>query len=203
MVGAQPAMDLAKMLAILDVISPLVDWDFHIWKQTRSGLLSYPVEPNAARAHLATSVYMQMALKPHIVHVVAHTEAHHAATANDIIEAVNMAWRSIENAMAGQPDYTGDPMIQERRDELVRDANLTLDAIRALAEPGIPDALIDPGTLTKAVNLGLLDAPHLCNNPFARGAITSRLDERGACVAYDVASGHQISEKERIARLSK
>ncbi len=97
-------MDLAKMLAILDLITPLAGDNFRIWRQTRTGLLSYPLDPDAARAHLATSVYVQMALRPHIVHVVGHTEAHHAATADDVIEACKLARRAIENALAGQPD---------------------------------------------------------------------------------------------------
>ena len=85
--GTSDAMDLAKMLAVIKLIEPLSGPDFRIWKQTRTGLLSYPLDPNAARAHLATSIYLQMALKPHIIHIVGHTEAHHAATAEDVIEA--------------------------------------------------------------------------------------------------------------------
>jgi hypothetical protein len=71
-------MDLAKMLALLDIIEPLATAGFRIWRQTRTGLLSYPLQIDAARAHLAASVYVQMAVQPHIVHVVEHTEAHRA-----------------------------------------------------------------------------------------------------------------------------
>jgi len=74
--GVSDAMDLAKMLAVLDLLEPLSGPDFHIWRQTRTGLLSYPLDLDAARAHLAASVYVQMVLRPHIVHVVGHTEAH-------------------------------------------------------------------------------------------------------------------------------
>ncbi|NMC54466.1 MAG: cobalamin B12-binding domain-containing protein, partial [Chloroflexi bacterium] len=94
--GHSDAMDLAKMLAILRMIAPLAGPDFRIWKQTRTGLLSYPLEPAAARAHLATSVYLQMALQPDIVHVVGFTEADHAATADDVIESCQLARRAIE-----------------------------------------------------------------------------------------------------------
>jgi methylmalonyl-CoA mutase cobalamin-binding subunit len=52
------AMDLAKMLACLELIAPLERPDFRIWRQTRTGLLSYPLDPAAARAHLAASVYV-------------------------------------------------------------------------------------------------------------------------------------------------
>lgn len=59
-----------------------------------------------------------MALRPHIIHIVGHTETDHAATAEDVIEAARMARRVIENAM-GQPDLTADPVVQERKAELV------------------------------------------------------------------------------------
>ncbi len=80
---------------------------FRIYRQTRVGLLSHPLDPEAARGHLAAATYLQMALKPHIVHVVGHTEAHHAATAEDVIAACKVARRAIENAVAGAPDMTG------------------------------------------------------------------------------------------------
>ncbi len=195
------AMDLAKMLAILDLIEPLAGPDFRIWRQTRTGLLSYPLEPEAARAHLAATVYFQMALRPHIVHVVGHTEADHAATAEDVIEACRLARRAIANALQGQPDMTHDPLVQARREELIREARVTLDAIRSLAGPGVSDPLTDPATLARAVTAGVLDAPHLRNNPFARGEVVSRIDERGACVAVDPESGRPISEAERLTRL--
>ena len=42
--GLSDAMDLAKMLAVLDLIEPLAGADFRIWRQTRTGLLSYPLD---------------------------------------------------------------------------------------------------------------------------------------------------------------
>ena len=73
-------------------------------------------------------------------------------------------------------------------------------AIRALAGPEVPDPLTDPGTLARAVTTGILDAPHLRNNPYGRGRVITRLDDRGACVAVD-AAGRPLSEAERLARL--
>jgi hypothetical protein len=194
-------MDLAKMLAILELIAPLAGPDFRIWRQTRTGLLSYPLDPDAARAHLATTVYLQMALRPHIVHIVGHTEAHHAATADDVIEACHLARRAVENALRGQPDMTADPAVQERKEELIHEAQVTLEAIRLLAGPDVSDPLTDPATLARAVTAGILDAPHLRNNPYARGQMVTRIDERGACVAVDPVSGRPLSEEERLARL--
>jgi len=199
--GLSDAMDLAKMLAILDLIEPMGGSGFRIWLQTRTGLLSYPLDPIAGRAHLAASVYLQMALKPHIVHVVGHTEAHHAATAEDVIEACGLARRAIENAVRGVPDMTADPAVQARREELGREAQVTLEAIRSLAAPGVEDPLLDAATLARAVTSGILDAPHLKNNPFGRGAIRTQI-VKGQCLTIDE-KGHPLNEAERLSRIRK
>jgi hypothetical protein len=142
-----------------------------------------------------------MALRPHLIHVVSHTEAHHAATAEDVIEACGLARRAIENALRGQPDMTADPAIQRRTAELVCEAEITLDAISALAMSGVTDPLTDPATLARAVAAGILDAPQLRNNPFAPGQVVTRVIA-GACVAVDSA-GRPLTETQRIDALSK
>lgn len=190
------AMDLAKMLAILKMIEPLSGSDFRIWKQTRTGLLSYPLQPAAARAHLAASIYVQMALHPHIVHIVGHTEADHAATADDVIEACQMAQRAIENALRGAPDMLADPHVQARAEELESEARITLDALRVIAREDSLDPLTDPVVLASAVSLGILDAPQLRNNPFARGEIDTRIID-GKCLAVD-ANGRPLDERQRL-----
>lgn len=190
------AMDLAKMLAILEMIASLEDNNFHVWRQTRTGLLSYPLEDNAARAHLATSIYLQMALRPHIIHIVGHTEADHAATAADIIEASLAARRSIENALAGQPEMTFDPKIQARKKYLIEQTQITLQAIKAISLNGNADPLTDAETLTEAVGLGILDAPQLKNNPFARGKIRTRVVDGGNEAVDEL--GNPITEQDRL-----
>jgi hypothetical protein len=192
------AMDLAKMLAVLRIIEPLAGPGFRIWKQTRTGLLSYPVEQAAARAHLAASVYLQMALRPHIIHVVSHTEAHHAATAGDVIEACLMARKSIENALVGAPDMAADPAIRAQVQHLLAEAQLTLKAIKQLGESKSKDAWTDPAVLAQAVSLGILDAPQLKNNPYALGKISTGVLD-GSCVAVD-AAGSPLSEADRLEK---
>jgi methylmalonyl-CoA mutase cobalamin-binding subunit len=199
--GTSDSMDLAKMQACMKMIEPLASPTFRIWRQTRTGLLSYPLDPFEARAHLAVSVYLQMALRPHILHVVGHTEAHHAATAEDVIEACGLARRAITNSLKGAPEVTSDPQIRTRVEELIIEAQITLDAIRSLAPSNVKDPLVHPATLARAVTEGILDAPQLLNNLFARGKIVSRIDERGACIAVEPDSGEPISEKERLVEL--
>lgn len=207
--GLSDAMDLAKMLTVMDMITPLAltpgpsptgrgENGFRIWKQTRIGLLSHPLDPDAARGHLAAATYLQMALKPHIYHIVGHTEAHHAATADDIIEAAKITRRAIDNAL-GAPDMTADPAIQTRRAELADEARAILYAIRSLAEPGAADPFTDAAALTRAVTSGILDAPQLVNNKFGRGQVRTRIVD-GACMSVDE-NGKPISERERIAKL--
>jgi methylmalonyl-CoA mutase cobalamin-binding subunit len=197
--GLSDAMDLAKTLTVLDIIEPLERDNFKIWKQTRIGLLSHPLDPDAARGHLAAATYLQMALKPHIYHIVGYTEAHHAATGQDVIEASKIARRAIQNAM-GAPDMTADPLIQKRRKELAAEARAILDAIRSLAGPEAVDPFTDAATLTRAVTSGILDAPQLLNNKFGRGAVKTRV-VNGACVSVD-GNGKPISEARRLEALT-
>lgn len=201
--GLSDGMDLAKMLAIIEMITPLAGEDFRIYKQTRTGLLSYPLDVNEARGHLASSIYLQMALRPHIVHIVGHTEAHHAATAGDVIEAAGIARRAIDNALNGQPDLTADPTVQARKEEIIQEARAVLEAIRGLAPTSASDAFTHPPTLARAVTSGILDAPQLANNPYGRGMVATRIDRRGACVSVDPQTGRSLSEPERIASLAK
>lgn len=209
--GLSDKMDLAKMLTALDLITPLAspsphfteqngrnEGGFRIWKQTRIGLLSHPLDPEAARGHLAASTYLQMSLRPHIYHIVGHTEAHHAATADDVIVASRVARRAIENAL-GAPDLTADPIVTRRRAELAAETNAILDAIRALAGPDAADPFTDAATLARAVTSGILDAPQLVNNKFGRGEVRTRIVD-GACVSVD-GTGNPILERERIAKL--
>jgi len=190
-------MDLARMLAILELVKPLDDENFRVLRQTRTGLLSYPLEPNAARAHLASSIYLQMTLKPQIIHIVGHTEADHAATGEDVIEAALVAKRAIKNALNDNLDISGDPVIQNRVKDLIADVQLSLQAIRNLAGRGVEDALTDPATLAKAVELGILDAPQLKNNPFAPGLSRTAI-LNGASVEVDK-SGNPVHESKRLA----
>ncbi len=193
--GISDAMDLAKMLAILDLVSPLADSEFHIWKQTRIGLLSQPLDPDAARGHLAASTYLQMTLKPHIYHIVGHTEAHHAATSEDIIEASKIVRRAITNAL-GAPDMTGADEVQQRKKILIEEAKLLLNKMDEIALPGVEDPWSDAATLAKSVTLGLMDAPQLRNNKYGRGQVRTKI-LNGASIAVDE-NGAPLSQGERI-----
>jgi len=199
--GLSDSMDLAKMLAVLEMIQDLETSTFRIWRQTRTGLLSYPLDVDYARAHLSASVYLQMALKPHILHVVGYTEADHAVNADEVIESCKIAKRSAQNALSGQPSMIYDPVVQNRKEELIKDAKILLNAIKAMAPNNIDDPWTDAENLANSIKIGLLDAPQLINNPYAPGKINTIIDDRGACVVVDSRNNKPIRESERVDRI--
>jgi hypothetical protein len=177
-------MDLAKTLAQIDLAESLADENFRIWRHTRAGLLSYPVDSDYARAQLAQSVYLQMAIQPSIIHVVSYSEADHAAGAEEVIASCKMAQWVIQTCVKGVPDMTADPEVQRRKSQLVNEAMVIVNAIQKLGADRVDDPLFDPATLAYAVKIGLLDAPQLKNNLYARGQVQTRV-HNGAIMAVD------------------
>lgn len=200
--GTSPAMDLAKMLAKIELIESLHDDQFCTYRQTRTGLTSLPSDIVLAKGHLAASTMLQMALRPHIVHVVAHCEADHAARADDIIEAVKIAKGAIKLGLYGFDTLVNSPEVKARKEELIAEATILLDAIKSLAPASVNDPWADPATLATAVRYGLLDAPHLRDHKVALGLVSTRIIE-GACRAINPQSGKPLSEDQRIMSLKQ
>lgn len=194
-----PAMDLAKMLAKIELIESLQDENFTVYRQARAGIASLPADLDQAKGQLSASCYLAMAIKPHIYHVVGYCEAHHAATAEDVIESCKIVRGVIRNIMLGAVDITQDPKVQERKNQLIEEAQITLAAIKSLG-CDVDDPLADPATLARAAKLGILDAPHLKGNEGAPGTLVTRLID-GALYAYDEKEKRILSEKERIDRI--
>ncbi|MCF6095484.1 cobalamin-dependent protein [Thermovorax subterraneus] len=196
-----PKMDLAKMLAKIELIESLQDDNFKVYRQARAGLASFPGDLSQAKGQLASSAYLAMAIKPHIYHVVGFCEAHHAATAEDIIESCKIVRGVIRNAFLGLPDMVNDPVVQERKNQLIKEAMVILDAIKQL-NPNVEDPLSDADTIAKAIELGILDAPHLKGNPAACGKLVTRM-VNGALYAYDPEENKILTEEERIEKIFK
>jgi hypothetical protein len=196
--NTSPTMDLGKMLAKLELVEGLQNDHFHVWRETRGGLTSYPPDPSVARGHLAATVFLQMQLKPHIVHIVGHTEAHHATTADELIEACRITEGVISQCLLGLPDMTNDPGVQKRKAQLLADAKVLLGAIAQLGTPG-RDPYTDANVLATAAEIGLMDAPHLRGNAAACGKIVTRM-VNGACLAVDPVTQEPIPETDRVAK---
>ena len=112
--------DLAKMKAAYELIEPLTrHYDFNIIRETRSGLPGFPPNLYQAKGHLAFGVYTQLYIEPDILHVVTHSEAHHEATANDIIESCELVKQVCWDFKKGHvPDIWADPVLRARKREL-------------------------------------------------------------------------------------
>lgn len=164
-------MDLAKMLAKLELIDELKDDNFEYLKQVRAGLTHFSTDMNIAKGQLAASTMLALALKPHIIHVVSFTEAHHAATPEDVIESCGIVKGVLKNTWKGLPDMTIDPDINERKNHLVKEARNMIKKIE-LSYSNLSDSpLTDPKCLSKIVKDGFLDAPQLRGNPAALGKV--------------------------------
>ncbi|MHB8992913.1 MAG: glutamate mutase L, partial [Chloroflexota bacterium] len=112
--------DLAKMKAAYELIEPLTrHFDFKIIRETRSGLPSFPPDLFQAKGHLAFGIYTQLFLEPDILHVVTHSEAHHEAKAEDIIESCQITKQVCWDFVKGHvPNVWADPWVRDRIAEL-------------------------------------------------------------------------------------
>ena len=198
--GTSPKMDLAKMLAKIELIESLDDHSFLSLRQIRPGLFSYPPDLDLGKGQLASSIYTGMMLKPHIVHVVSFCEADHAATADDIIESCKIARRVIHDCLLGTSTPLDDKEILTRKNELVKEAQLLTATIRSLGDESSIDPLTKPVTYVRAVRKGVLDAPHLRNNPIAKGLLKTKMID-GKCLAINPDTGDPVDEATRLRQL--
>jgi hypothetical protein len=194
--GITPVMDVAKMGAMDTLVRRRVGDDVTVLRELRAGLFSMPHDPDRARGQLASAVRTALFMSPDIVHVVGHTEAHHAAEAADVVASCLTADQVITDALGGLPDPFLDPRVADRRDHLMAEAELLLDAVETLC-PGAMDG--DPRGLGRVVRSGLFDAPHLGGDRVGRGRTVTVVD--GGCDAVDPATGRRLGEAARIAAL--
>ena len=192
-------MDLAKMLAKREMIEGLHGEDFISMRQVRAGLLHFSPDLQVAKGQLAASTVLALGLRPHIIHVVGFCEGDHAARAEDVIESCEIVRGVLRNCLFGMPDMAVDPAVVERREKLVAEARVLIEALRALA-PEEEDPLTSPKVLAEAIRLGLLDAPHLKGNPHAAGMLQTR-PVNGAIEPIDPKTKRVLTESERLRAL--
>ena len=191
-------MDLAKIYAKNELLQTLVDDSFKVIKQVRTGLASFPLNLEKAKGQLAASTLIQLLIKPDIVHVVSYSEASHAARPEDIIESSNIVDQVINQVYSSNLKIN-DKRIEERKEELIKQAKWIVSLIPRLAKTSVE--LTRPWTnykiLTRLVKYGIFDAPHLKNNKFALGQIKTKIVD-GACYSWDESTQKVMDEIERI-----
>ncbi|QTL98131.1 methionine synthase [Iocasia frigidifontis] len=198
--GTSADMDIAKMMAKKELIENLKGENFQVLTQVRAGLSSFPAQPDRAKGQLAYATFLGMSLRPDIVHVVAYSEADHAAWSSDVIESCQIARQVINNLVYNYPDISHDPGIIKRKQKLLSESRVLLNHIKNLADNGVADPWSDPVTLTRAIKSGLIDAPHLKGNSEGVGLLKTKI-VNGACYAYDYKKNKILSELDRIEQL--
>ncbi|MBP7139626.1 MAG: cobalamin B12-binding domain-containing protein [Caldisericia bacterium] len=194
-----PKMDIAKSLARMELVESLDDENFKTYRMIRTGLLSYPSDPYQAMGQLVSSMFYGSYLKPHIIHVVAYTEAIKRATSKEILESIKMVKKAYLLAETGLPDFIQDKDIRNRVDEIKNESLYLIEKIKEIGKDK-DDPLIDPETLYNAVKLGILDAPGLTGFSVAKGEIRCEVIN-GANYAVDE-NGKILKEKERLKMLN-
>jgi len=198
--GMSPEMDLAKIQAQIEIVESLHGPEFISLRQVRAGLLHLSPHLSRAKGQLAASTMLALAVSPHIIHVVGYCEGDHAANADEVIESCEIVNGVLKNCHDHMQILTGSATVNERRQKLLAEAELLLKAISNLRE-GDEDPYSSPKVITRAIAAGILDAPHLRGNPYARGGMLTRIID-GAVISVDPATGEPIDEQKRLEMLS-
>jgi hypothetical protein len=193
-------MDLAKMLAKIELIESLHDDNFYSIREVRTGLFSMPANLNKGKGQLGSSTLLQMQIEPSIVHVVAYCESSYAAKPDDIIQSSEIVLKAIENYLNGCPDMKADSVVGGRKKVLVDDAMQIIRKIKSLdTDSRFEDPLTAPEIIGAAVRSGILDAPQLAGASGACGRLKTMF-VNGANMPVNNCGG-AITEEERLRSL--
>jgi len=195
------SMDLAKVLAQIELTESLADKDFRVYRQTRAGLPFLSADAAVAKGQLAASTALQMNVCPHIIHVVGYSEALHAATPDVVTESCKIVRGVVRSVLTGAAKSWYDPCVKERRDELIREANYLINFIKDEYSAISPDPLCDAKVLTDCIKRGILDAPHIVKNGEFKGSLQTRM-RNGKCVAWDSDNEKSMDEGTRLEKLT-
>ena len=191
-------MDLAKILAKDELLQTLIDENFSVIRQVRTGLASFPFDLDKAKGQLAAATMVQLAIKPEIIHVVSYSEADHAAQPEDVIESCKIVDQVINKVYSSNLNII-DEKIQQRKKELIKQAKWIIDIIPFLTRDNkeFKNPYTNYNVLNRLVKFGIFDAPHLKNNKFALGKIKTKIIN-GACYSWDKKRLRRYDEIQRI-----
>ncbi len=193
------SMDLARVMAMVELVEGLADDSFKVYRQVRAGLNYLSPDLNIAKGQLAATTFLAMNIKPHIVHVVGFNEAEHAASADDIIESCKIVRGVIRNLVNDNIDLSKNEEIIKRKEKLISEVHYLEDFICDFYKD-YEDPLANAFVLADCIKRGIIDAPHIVKNEKFRGILKTRVID-GKCLAYSEEKMKELSEKERIEEL--
>jgi len=196
--GLSFSMDLAKVLAMIEMVESLASEEFRIYRETRAGLALFHADEDIAKGQLAASTFMQMVVRPHIVHVVGYCEADHAATAQEVISSCRIVRGVIKQTLNDQFSIENDPAVLQRKNELVQEAKYLLEFIQS-EYSWVEDPLTNPEVLVDCIKKGYIDAVHILKNDKFKGDLKTKIVD-GKCCAYDPDCNRVMTEEERLNR---
>jgi len=202
------SMDLAKILAQIELTESLADDSFRVYRQTRAGLPFLSGDSAIAKGQLAATTALQMNVRPHIIHVVGYSEALYAATPEVITESCRIVRGVVRSTLSGNAEALSDPRVKARREELLSEASYLLDFIKDEYSNRSDDPLADAAVLSDCIKRGILDAPHIVKGGEFCGTLQTRVRD-GKCVAWDSGKaagkdndGRIMDERTRLERLT-
>lgn len=198
--GLSFSMDLAKVLAMNELVNSLEDDNFTVFRETRAGLPLFHSDADVAKGQLAASVFVQMMIKPHILHVVGYCEADHAAKAEEVIESCKIAKGVIRHILSDTSnlDLTQNKEILNRKKELLFEARELINFIKNEYRK-YEDPLGNFNVLSDCICKGYIDAVHIVKNCKFTGNLRTKIID-GKCVAVDL-NDVPIPESTRLKEL--
>ena len=195
------SMDLAKVLAQIELTESLADSSFKVYRQARAGLPFLSGDSAVAKGQLAASTALSMNIRPHIIHVVGYSEAVHAATPEVVVESCKIVRGVVRSTLSGNAEAVFDPQVAARRSELLSEARYLIDFIRNEYSDISTDPLADAYVLSDCIKRGILDAPHIVKGGEFRGTLQTRIKD-GKCLAWDTKAGRAMNEEQRLGLLT-
>lgn len=193
-------MDLARILAMRDLVETLAEEDFRIYRQTRTGLPYLTADLDVAKGQLAASTMLQMSIEPHIIHVVGYSEAESAATPEVVIESSKIVRGVIRSVMSGAaPNMTQDKEVTQRRMELLYEAKILVEFIKEFYKD-YQNPLANADVIADAIKRGIIDAVHVVKNERYIGHLKTAVVD-GKCLAVHPETRQPMSETERLEYL--
>ena len=198
--GLSFSMDLARVLAMIELVESLEDESFKVYRETRAGLPLFNVDMDIAKGQLSASTFLQMVVKPHIIHVVAFCEAEHIAKSEDVIASCKIVKGVIKHTLGEDYSIANDKKIVKRKEELIKEAKYLIKFISERYSK-YEDPLSNAKVLAECIKLGIIDAVHIAKDCKFVGNLSTKFID-GTCVAYNKKTGEVINEKERLDGLN-